>query len=323
METDKIPTILPAKVVSNMKLFCDVAQENGATVSLKDLIALNSLDFSEEELEKSWDCYTELSSRYRVASGVVLENITGAREWSNIEDSTATRIERANSNIAHALQFGALLEHGFSFKVLSISGSTSYLSVSETDDLDFFCVAKTGTMWHSFVSALILARAFRAVRRNSPWLCLSYVSDEDFVRREFSENKNALYARDAIATRVVHGEEYYLELLKENSWMSIYFPKLYSLRVEEKSTAREIGRRDSETRSLHRILNLFLYCTAGTYIKIKSYLLNRKFSRDGKFSSLFKLRIGVDHCIYESADYVRLRELYAGLDKKDYSTSQL
>ena len=309
METEKSPVVLPARVVSNLKLLCDVAMENGSEISLKDLIALTSIDFTEDELAKSWENYTELS-RYRVASGVVQGKV-GDREKLQ---GWISRFERANSNITFAGEFGALLgKRDSSFKVLSISGSTSYLSVSETDDLDFFCVAKSGEMWNSFVRALILARMFRLSRKNSPWVCLSYVSDEDFVRREFSKNKNGLYARDAIATRVVYGEEYYQELLRENSWMSSYFPKLYGLRVT--ASAGRLGKSHKAT-AVDRIINLFLFCTAGTYIRIKSNLLNRKFSRDRKFSSLFKLRIGADHCIYESADYVKLRKLYSALQKE-------
>ncbi len=185
METEKSPVVLPPKVVSNLKLFCDVALENGSPVSLKDLIGLTSIDFTEEELANSWENYFELS-RYRVASGVVLKRVDDQKKL----EGWISRYERANSNIAYAQEFGALLgKRDSSFKVLSISGSTSYLSVSETDDLDFFCIARSGSMWNSFVRALILARVFRLARKNSPWLCLSYVSDEDLYGVNFRRTR--------------------------------------------------------------------------------------------------------------------------------------
>jgi len=146
------------------------------------------------------------------------------------------------------------------------------------------------------------------VQKDSPWLCLSYVADEQFAKREFASNRDGLFARDAVSARVVQGEEFYSDLLRENSWMAEYFPKLYSLQVAKSSNESNKVKRDS---TFTRIINMFLYYTAGSYIKLKSHLLNRKFSRDRKISSLFKLRVGVDHCIYESQDYLRLRKMYA------------
>lgn len=163
---------------------------------------------------------------------------------------------------------------------------------------------------------MIFARVFRFSTKKAPWICLSYVSDEEFVRGELSRNQNGLFARDAISTMVVRGEDYFLNLLKGNSWMSLYFPKLYGLRIREEASPKTIPHGKTAS-SFERMLNLFLYYTAGSYIRLKSNLLNRKFSRDRKFSSLFNLRIGWDHCIYESVDYMRLRKLYASLSKKD------
>ncbi len=324
METENsgAPAQLTEEVLSNMKLFCDVARENGSSISLKDLIALTSINFSEEQLANSWDSYRTLSSQYGLASGIVLEKVDTDEFGEARTVEYSHRFERANSNIAHANQFAALLNRaGSAFKVLSVSGSTSYLSVSETDDLDFFCIGKSGAMWASFVRALILARAFRFAKKNSPAICLSYVSDENFVRREFSNNKNGLFARDALSTKVIGGEAYFVNLLRENSWMALYFPRLYGLRIKHGSGPGHPPNNRTQAMVFERILNLFLYYTAGTYIRIKSYLLNRKFSRDGKFSSLFKLRMDYDHCIYESADYVRLRRLYDGLEKSNYTTA--
>jgi hypothetical protein len=307
-----------------MRILCDIAIENGSHISLKDLISLTSIDCSEKDLAESWDRHPELSSRYRIASGMVLEKSFGNDEVRirKAMSELTYRVDRANSNIAYAGHFGALLGRADSFRVLSISGSTSYLSVSETDDLDFFCISDSGRMWMSFVKSLILARAVRFVRRPSPFICLSYVSDENFVRGEFSKNRNGLFARDAISTRVISGEDYFLDLLEENSWMALYFPKLYGLRMEmkkERASEGSVGK--NRTSPFERALNLLLFYTAGNYIRLKSYLLNRRFSRDRRFSSLFRLRIGIDHCIYESSDYLRLRKLYSGLERNIGATA--
>jgi len=297
-----------------MKLFCDVANANGAPVSLRELIVLASIDFTEQQLAESWNDYEILSSRYKIKSGIVLESPIGDKLDSTglvlkMKKEISENLQRANSNISFATRFGSFLGVD-NFKVLSISGSTSYLSVSKADDLDFFCISESGRMWKSFVRSLILARSFRLVQKDSPWLCLSYVADEEFARREFSSNRDGLFARDAISARVIHGREFYSDLLGENPWMSEYFPKLYSLQGASASNDSETRKQNS---SFSRIINLFLYYTAGSYIKVKSYLLNRKLSRDQKISSLFRLKIGVDHCIYESQEYHRLRKMYSAL----------
>lgn len=318
IENRKTSMALSEREILNMKLICDVARENGSSISLKDLISFSSVDCSEEQLADLWEDFSLLSSRYRVASGLVLEKVSDVeldREIEKTKKETSARFDRANSNIASALEFGDLIRRAnLPFKVLSISGSTSYLSVSETDDLDFFCIAKSGAMWFSFARALLLARAFQLSRKFSSSLCLSYVSDEDFVRQEISNNKNGLFARDAISTRVILGEDYFVDLLRSNSWMSSFFPKLYNLRVGENLNVNQNSQEETRANSpFQTILNLFLYYTAGTYIKVKSSLLNRKFARDKKLSSRFQLRIGKDHCIYESAEYVRLRKMYSAL----------
>jgi len=308
------PFRLSDREVSTLLVFCEVARENGAAISLKDLSVLASVDCSEEDLANSWKDYELLSSRYEIASGLVLEK-TRSKDPVKTRDSMDARLARANSNIIFANQLEKLFERaGAPFEVLSISGSTSYLSVSETDDLDFFCMTKTGGMWGEFVRALLLARAFRLSKNVAPWICLSYVADETFVRKEFFENQNGLFARDALSTLVIRGENRFLKLLRENGWMAGYFPKLYSLRVSKREGAFE---QTMSPGSLARIMNLFLYYTAGTYIKLKSSLLNRKYLRERRFSSLFQLRIGPDHCIYESADYLRLKQLYGKLERKD------
>jgi hypothetical protein len=282
---------------------------------------LASIDFSEEQFSKAWQDCELLSSRYKISSGFIVEKTSrdipspdGFDEILETEQKeNSERYLRATSNVSYAKRFSSFIGNRL-FKVLSISGSTSYYSVSKDDDLDFFCIVENGRMWTRFVKSLLLARAFRIAVKNSPWLCLSYVADEPFAKSEFAKNHDALLARDAISARVIRGEQCYGDLLRENSWMAQYFPKLYGVRVRGLKLNRPDEFKES---TANRIANLFLYYTAGSYIKIKSHLLNRKFTKKGKKSALFRLRIGHDHCIYESADYVKLRRMYATLVKTE------
>ena len=318
METEgsAIRPRLSERTVSNIKILCDIASSNGASLSVKDLLLLTSMDLTEDQLYRAWHENTFLSSRYTISAGVVVEK-SSIEDKSQLEDEKreiTERYLRATSNVSYAQLFGAFLGKRL-FKVLSISGSTSYFSVSKDDDLDFFCITQTDRMWLSFVKALVLARIFRLSVENSPWLCLSYVADERFAQFEFSGNRDALFARDAISARVITGDQNYENLLKENSWMAQYFPKLYALRIKDVKKGNSPSQINDSASS--RFANLFLFYTAGSYVRLKSHLLNRRFMKNQKRSSLFRLRIGPDHCIYESADYVRLRGLYTGLQKAE------
>ena len=64
-------------------------------------------------------------------------------------------------------------------------------------------------------------------------------------------------------------------------------------------------------RSGSHTLNTFLYYTVGGYVRMKAYLLNRRYRSRGDVSSVFRVRIGSDHCVYESNRYQRLRGMYS------------
>lgn len=334
MATDiKYLSRLSPSTVSNIRLFCEVARANGSSLSISDLLLLISLELSESELKDAWRNCESLNMKYDIDSGFVVERnekrskSRGAADPQAAYEETESldRLARASSNISFAMSFGSFIGDKC-FKVLAISGSTSYLSVSEDDDLDFFCISRTGSMWTSLVRSLLLARAFRLSLTGAPWLCLSYVADEEFAKSEFERNQNGVIARDALSARVIHGKEFYYNILKRSSWMKQYFPKLYSLRLM-RSPGNSPDRISTEGKNapdlqsqisspIRKIVNLFLYYTAGSYIKLKANLLNRRFAKLGKRSSLFKLRIGPDHCIYESVDYMSLKEMYSRLERE-------
>jgi hypothetical protein len=308
METERL--FLGDDKLSEVRLFCDIARENGSALSIRELIDLTSLDYSEAELCLSWGDFPELRE-YVVSSGFVVEREM-ALDPQHFQKENSNRRMRAASNLYYASKF-ASLARGRGARVLSVSGSTSYLSVSPTDDLDFFLIARKDALWPSLVKRLLLARVFRIVENESPDLCLSYVVDESFALKEFTSLQDGLFARDALAARVLRGRAYYDSLLGASQWMGRYFPKLYSERVRhsEKTITEQ-----TKSSVFARIANYFLFIVAGNYIKTKSRLLNRKYAKQGRNSSLFKVRIGLDHCIYESLRYLQLRRVYSSLAEK-------
>ncbi|SRR5579875_64550 len=320
------PFSISREKATEIALFCKVAKANESALSLKEIIQLTSLDLSEEGLARAWHSAPALS-KYEIGDyGVVYEKeeCQAERQASSVEQNE--RKQRANANIEYARKFAELIGgiHNRKAQVISISGSTSYFSVSRQDDLDIFCIARRGSMWSILCKSLLLARALKVSDDKSPQLCLSYIMDEEYALREFTRPQDGLFARDAISTLVIHGADFYNSLLAKSDWMRAYFPAMYAAKIGggDRDTQEFQSRHSQDlvtparVRPRERILNLFLYATAGTYIRMKSYLLNRRFAKKRQKSRAFRLRIGPDRCIYESLNYLELRKMYSKLEKR-------
>jgi len=190
--------------------------------------------------------------------------------------------------------------------VVAVSGSTSYGSASLSRDADLFCVTPQGRMWILLAKGLIIARVYRLVNRRAPHFCLSCVMDETYARSVFSSQQHPLFARDALEAKVLIGRDIYKSLLGTAAWMSAYFPVAYREAVSDTPREHKTQRRQA----LAGILNRLLFVTLGRYIRAKSSLLNRNLKASGRSGDLFRVRLGVDHLIYESRRYVDLRREY-------------
>jgi len=299
------------RIVDEIGLLSEVARTAGSLLSLKELAELTRTQLSEEELEFWWEKTPSLATVYELKDGLILER--GATGFTG--DPSRVEAERAKSARAEKYTKLAGIFSGLSrdqgTRVLAISGSTSYKNASVSDDLDFFCVTRSSHLWIFMTKSLILARFIRASRRSFPRICFSYATAEDFAEKEFLQSRDALFARDALNAIVVRGEIYYEDLLRKCSWMLDYFPRLYHARTSNDHTGVEKTLpRASPGR---KFLNTFLWVLVGNYIVLKSGIHNRKLRKQHKLSSLFVAKVGVDHCIFESVRYSRLRSIYQQL----------
>jgi len=126
---------------------------------------------------------------------------------------------------------------------------------------------------------------------------------------EFTRSGDRLFARDALAANVMIGPGFYHSLLREGRWMERFFPRMYARSFSgADETTQQRGERPG-----NQALNRLLYITVGTYVRMKAHLLNRRYRSKGNTSALFRVRIGIDHCIYESNRYHMLRGMYNGV----------
>ena len=284
------------------------AKDSGALISVEEMLLLLPEHASEGELVLAISTMPALSSRLELRSGFITEKSADQRDSALSAESNSRA--RAVSNIRWARRFAPLIAGG-SMRLIAISGSSSYRSASRSTDLDFFCVSRTGALWLQLARLLLLARAFRLTNRQSPEVCFSCMMDERYATEAFSRERGSLFARDALQTVVVDGEGSYQRLLRRAGWISALYPTLYAKRLDRSVSESGTVRKQSPAASA---LNAFLYVMLGSYIRVKSFLRNRRLSKQGRAEDLFDLLIGQDHLMLESARYRRLRESYGQAD---------
>ena len=303
---------LTERQTRDIEALCQIAKENGVLMSLRELIGLAAIDGSELELERAFMADSTLRSKFLLESGYVLDRFgnTAAAKLEAVAEEEARR-ERARINIEKATRFGRLLVRGS--VLVSVSGTNSYLSAAAREDIDFFCVTKSNGMWLFILKALMLARIHRMANKDVPELCFSCVMDQRRAEREFRDRQNPIFARDALTAKLIGGEAAYRSLLLAAPWMASYFPVFYALKLRETS---ENGRESKSTEMAegairrHSLLNYFLYLTLGSFLRMKSWALNRRLTKAGKHSAIFITKVEPGYYVYESNRYRMLRRMY-------------
>ena len=298
--------------VSKVELLLAIARAKGSLLSAKDIDELTGLLPAGAELGSIWNQIPSLDSRYEVKGDLLVEKrLSNNQASSGAVENQKWRRARAERYIEYAREFSFLSGRVW-IRVLAVAGSTSYKATSENDDIDIFCVTEKDSLWIYLLKALLLARVFKLIRPRSPRFCFSCMLDEDYARRLFASPNDALFARDALTAQVLRGSLFYDDLLQRGQWLSGYFPKLHGLRK-----AQLAGTFEDTTITLpssaRKALNHFLFFTVGSYVRLKSILLNRKLRRTGRLDSVFRVISSPDHCIFESQSYQALRRVYSEL----------
>lgn len=279
-----------------------VAQMHGSPVALSDLVKLLPAGTATKDIEVAFETLPTLPGNYVLKDGLLVPG-AGVHPLSN---DFNRNLQHSIANIKVARWLSKALGSRQALTI-AVSGSTSYKAASPRDDLDLFCVTRPHTMWLFLAKALLLARASRLLGWSNAPICVSCLMDEGYATSLFAEDGGALLARDALVAEVVLGHDQYASLLDSAPWMKRYFPKLYSGRSTPSSKQA-----NSRTKSSgwNRCVNLFLFITLGSYIRAKARFHNHVLAIEGKSMSLFHVRVGPDHLIYESAKYIRLKEIY-------------
>jgi hypothetical protein len=286
--------------------FCEIARENGASLSVRELAQLAPSVGGESELEDAFRSDPRLRSRFQLVSGYVLQRPPDEGEARVMVEDEEKNRERARLNIAIAARFAARLVPGT--LLVCLSGSNSYRSAREGDDIDFFCVTKKNRMWTFMLRSLVLTRIF-SLGKDRARVCLSCIMDEEWARSEFDTKQDPIFARDALMASPIYGAAAYHNLLTRASWIDGYFPAFYKARLRETAAAAAAAGREGAGLA---VVNSFLFAVLGSYMRLKGWALNRKYRRQGRERSLFTLKMGPGHYLCESNKYKKLRQMYLG-----------
>ena len=297
------------QTISEIKLLAEIARTNNSRVSIKDIATLASTDMDEAKIRSSCRNDPRLRASFDLTEDFILDR-SEKHSKNYLLQSFDSRRVRANEFIRFANFFQALCRTRDT-GLFSVSGSTSYYSTSPGDDLDFFTITRDGSLWFFLFKSMIFARIYRILHRECPPSCFSYAVDHSFAKKAFAID-DPLFARDALNVIVLYGHSLYDQLLRESSWMNSYFPRLYQLKTKHGQKTVEHGSRKSLN---GQVVNSFLFLTLGRYLRVKSALANRRLQSQAKTSSLFTLKYGPDHFIFESARYLKLREIYGQLGR--------
>ncbi|MDA4126780.1 MAG: hypothetical protein OK452_06230 [Thaumarchaeota archaeon] len=279
-----------------------VAQMHGSSVALSDLEQLLPTGTTSKDIADAFEILPALPGNYALKDGFLVPKASDHLPSNDF--NLRQRHSIANIQVARWLSKAVGNKEALT---IAVSGSTSYRAASPGDDVDLFCVTRPHTMWLFLAKALLLTRASRVLWKSRAPICLSCLMDEEYATRLFSKDRGALFARDALVAEVLFGGEQYASLLDSASWMKRYFPRLHDGAstlpgMQPNATAK--------ASSWSRFANFFLFITVGSYIRAKARFHNHILAREGKGLSTFYARVGTDHLMYESAKYVRLKEIY-------------
>ncbi len=288
------------------------ARIHGSTVELTELERLLP-EGTRSGLDSAFREVSGLRERFELIDGKIVER----GEVSQAEPESKRRA-RALANIGIAKRIAERLWTDDAVTI-AVSGSSSYLSAGQGDDIDLFCITRSEKMWLFVAKALILSRSFKIMKRCARPVTLSCVMDEAYAREMFRCDLGPLLARDALNAEVIRGVQAYNEFLASAHWMCSYFPALYRLKLR---STRTIPVDRAHAGSGPSPLNRLLYVAVGAFIKFKAAWHNKLLAKGGKDEAVFQMRLGPNYLIYESTRYLSLKSIYSRIRPVD-SNGQL
>ncbi len=273
-----------------------VARKFGTGIPLDELNSLLPADAPAEvtDLRRWLDARPELAE------------VTGDRVFAP-NDPRASLSDRET----RALQYHRAAEHLIArhlrpvlpwVRCVGITGSAAYGAPEANDDLDLFVVTRTGSLWVFLAYTYVAVRLRAGGGVGGPPPCFNYVLEDRQAQEEFARARGFLFAREALTTRICHGEQYYQDLLSAAPWLGGEIPRLYARR-----SSGVPPRHESPAPWAVRLVNLCLFPPLATYVQLVGLWRNARFRAGHAPERQFRTRTGPRRLAFVSERFDRLR----------------
>ncbi len=284
----------------------DVAHAHGTAVPLKELTdllpeagprsALEVARWLSEHPDRGWvEGDLALSARARTPPPGLEGRRARAREYL----AEARRIVDGPLGLVRGM-----------VRFVGVTGSTAYGEPEDGDDLDFMVVTRPGSVW-LFLAFTYLALRWDRVRssaRPGPSPCFNYVLDEDAARTRYASGRGFLFAREALAARVIEGGDFYRGLLASAPWIRAELPRLYS---RWEGSGFPPTARPASTSLLVRCANALVFPWLAAYLQMAGLLRNHGLRRRGLPDRAFRTVTRPGRLAFETLRFEELARAYA------------
>lgn len=285
-----------------------IAAMNGSSISTAELQPLLPSRIFEdpESVERFVATDQHLREMLQVRSGEVFPR--GAHELA-VRRGAQRRL--AEERVRLAESFVPRLERLCpGLELLAISGSTAFGGAEPEDDVDIFLVTSRGRMWVELLMAMAIAKLDRMGRPGTPTFCFNRVTELEPCRSVFARPGDALFAREALSLKVLHGDERFRELLRSAAWMEDHFPNLYHGAVH--ADPRGISLHAESGSAVWSLANVVGFLVLAPYLWLAGIVRNRRLRRQGNAGALFRTVVRYRFFSYESNKFEALRAQYLG-----------
>lgn len=190
---------------------------------------------------------------------------------------------------------------------LGVTGSAAYGEPEEGDDLDLLVITRRGALWTFLAYAYLSLRSGRGpmIDGRAAAVCLNYVREAGSALQDFARPQDFLFAREALTSRILHGERYYGGLLASAGWMEREIPRLYASR-------RGVTGRVRSTPAPWplRLLNLALFPVLAAYLQAQGLRRNAQFRARGESDEVFRTDTRLGSVSFISRRFERRRRGY-------------
>jgi hypothetical protein len=276
------PTASDEFLQQRVSSLLELSARFGTGIPVRDLTALLPPEGPEEpEALERWLAVRPDLARVRGERAFAPEAIP-----SGLEERLARgRRYRAVAERLLESELGALAPW---IRCAAITGSAAYGEPKSGDDLDFFFVTRSGTMWLCLLSATLAVRLrYRPTDSDArPRPCFNFVLDERTAPGEFRSRRGFLFAREALTAQVLRGDAYYRSLLSSAPWLGEEIPRLYAGRATGPPPDAAVA-----VPWPVRLLNAILFPPLATYLHLIGMYRNHRQRRQGDSEKAFRTKV--------------------------------